>query len=209
MYNRKYIKDHLQNIDLARELNGIKYMLTVVLSNQFRLQNSIDFNISLLVEEKEKRKENKKEKQEKVIPKEIKEINKEKKKEVRREQYIQFEKFSIKARQYEALVQTYGHDVMTDAIILLDGYIKRSGKHPRDIYNKLKNWAIHQAMKQRINEIQEDIISIATEVDHTKITDLKTALKFIANVPSHLRNVDPSVKYLVDKFGIGKEADDE
>jgi hypothetical protein len=205
MYKPKYIREELERMDVAKELLTIRYLLSVILSNLYRMNScSIDnFEnlFDLLQPRVEKTTEKKTEKKVPLASPQRKEIRKEKKR-VKVVEQIQFEKFSIKATQYEALVKEYGVDIVTEACVLLDGYLIQTNRDIKDSYKKLKEWAIHQVTKKRLNDIRRDINIITTEVDYESIEDDITARKYIASVPNHRRNIDPAVKYLVNKFNI-------
>ena len=205
MLKPKYIKEELERMDVAKELLNIRYLLGVILSNLYRMNSCSIGNFENLFELLQgERTETKQEKKEKLTAKERKEIRKEKKK-VKLVEQINFEKFTITATQYNALVKEYGIDVVVEACVLLDGYLKESNRDIKDSYTKLKQWAIHQVTKRRLNDIRRDINIITSEMDYESIEDEVTARKYIASVPSHRRNVEPSVRYLVDKFNLKGE----
>lgn len=195
---RLLLRDSIRDMDIAKELVANRYLLNVILTNLFRIQHTMNTNIDILKREK------KKESKEKVTQKEKKDKRKEKK-ELRSLSLINFEKFSITSEQHEALTREYGIDVVNEACMLLDGWLKAKNRNVKDSYRKLKSWAIHQVMKKRLNDLTSDIIKASSEVDYTLIEDEVRAKKYIASVPSHLRNVDSGVKYLVDKFNLAKD----
>ena len=194
---RLLLRDSIRDMDVAKELIANRYLLNVILTNLFRIQNTMNTNIDILKREK------KNESKEKVTQKEKKDKRKEKKG-LRSLSNINFEKFSITSDQHEALTREYGIDVVNEACILLDGWLKAKNKDVKDSYHKLKSWAIHQVMKKRLSDLASDIVIASTEVDYTLIEDELRAKKYINSVPSHIRNVDLGVKYLVAKFNFGK-----
>ena len=96
----------------------------------------------------------------------------------------------------------YGVEITTEACMILDGYLKNKSRDLKDNFRKLKQWAIHIAMKNRLSDVRKDIEQITTSIDVRTIEDVISAKKYIASVPPHIRNVDGDVKYLVDKFNI-------
>lgn len=205
MYKDRYTKTQLERMDIARELMANRYLLNAIIASLYRIQLQFDHNFTLLYEGMKKkgwiRKEEKKERSKERIKR--KELPKEKV--LTTEGRIEFEKFSLTGSQYQALITEYGVDIVTEACILMDGYLRNTLKRPKDTYKKLKSWAIHLAMKNRLNDIRRDIEVISTEIDPNTIEDRDTAMKYIANVPSHIRNIDPGVRALTEKFNLSPE----
>jgi hypothetical protein len=199
-------KEHLLNrqlgaMDIARELLINRYMLSSILTSLYRINASNNYNFGIIKSlldggAKEK---NKEKKESPPTPKERKE-NKKEKKRLLEIDIIQFEKFSITHTQYEALVREYGVEIVTEACVLLDGYLKEKNRNLKDSYKKLKEWAIHLVLKDRMSSLRTDIMVASTNLDYTKINDKVQALKYINSVPEHRRNIDNGVKYLIEKF---------
>lgn len=192
---KKYLRETVDNLEIAKELASNRYLLNVILSNLYRMQHTLNTNIAILKQEKRKTET------EKVLPKE----KDKKKKELRVLNRINFERFSIKSEQHDALIREYGIDVVNEACMLLDGWLKTHPTKLKDNYKKLKQWAIHQVVKKRLSDISSDIVKASSTIDYKSIEDVIQAKKYIASVPSHIRNVDYGVKYLIDKFNIGGE----
>lgn len=195
------LENKLGSVDLVKELLINRYLLSSILSSLYRIQQANDYNFKVLMGQAKEKKNEKKENP--LTPKERKEIRKEKKR-VLELNIIRFEKFAITVEQYDALVKEYGVEIVTEACVLLDGYLRNTNRDLKDSYKKLKEWAIHQAMKNRINEIRTDIMQ-ATSISYKDIEDKTTALKYIKSVPSHRRNIDSGVKYLIAKFNLAEE----
>ena len=192
------------------ELAIIRYATSCILLNLYKIQKVNDYNFAVLNSglRKEKTKE---QKENTSIPlKERKENKKEKKlSKVERCEVIEFENFSLKAVDYQALVNEYGVEVVTRGAVLLDGKIKRRGKPLKDNYRALKEWAINQAMKERVNKQRTAIIQAGQQFDIDSITDRTMALKYIDSVPEYYRNIDKGVQMLIDKFELKKEKNNE
>lgn len=205
MHKRGYIKEQLEQMNIARELLINRYMLSVILSNLFAMDKKIAYFLDQDIKQRrqEIKQEKKEEKESNKVKEKRKEINKEKKKAFT--ETIQFERFSITSEQYQALVNEYGVEVTTDACVFLDGYLKETGLQVKDYYRKLKQWAIHLVMRDRLSSIRRDIQKITQDIDYKTIEDKDTARKYIISVPDHMRNIDPAVKYLVEKFDIKGE----
>lgn len=182
----RYTKEQLAQMDVAKELLINRYLLNTVISNLYRINRCMVENFEYLLKHID-------------CPKKGKPI---KKKEIARSERVQFEKFSITNEQYNALVNEYGVEVVTEACVILDGYLKTKSRDLKDNYKKLKQWAIHIAMKNRLSDVRQDIEQITSSIDVRDIGDVVTARKYINSVPSHIRNVDNDVKYLIDKFNI-------
>lgn len=205
MYKDRYTKAQLERMDIARELLANRYLLNALLSSLYRVQLQFDHNFSIIYNSLKEKGLIREEEKKKVIQKRTRKREITKEKIELTEGTIEFEKFSLTGRQYNALVKEYGSDVVNEACILLDGYLKQRLKKPKDCYKKLKDWAIHLVLKDRLVNVRKDLSVINREVDYKTIEDKPTALKYIASVPSHIRNIDPGVKYLVEKFEIKEE----
>lgn len=190
------------------ELNIIRYLISCILLNLYKTQQVNDYNFAII--NSLLRKEQNKEKKENPLssPKGRKE-NKKEKKLCKRCDTIEFEKFSLKATDYQALVNEYGVEVVTRGAVILDGYLKPTGRTLKDNYKKLKEWAISLAMKERINKQRTAIIMAGKSFDINSIEDRSTALKYIDSIPEYRRNIDKNVQTLIEKFELNKTAEVE
>lgn len=135
---------------------------------------------------------------------EIKEPKKRKRKKnaIGDENAIKFDLFSLTPRQYESLVKEYGYDIVCRAGAMLDDYIRGKGYIP---YGNpalaLKKCMIIHAMKEKLDEQKVGFVTFK-DIDHTLIENKADAIAFINAVPRHIRNVDPSVRELRERFDI-------
>ena len=182
-------------MDLARELLVNRYLLSAVLSNLYKLDTMVGNKLNQIAKEKKNEK-----KISSTPPK-----RKVRKKEKEDAQAIYFERFSILPEQYQALIEEYGVEITTEACVMLDGYLKTTNTNLKDNFKKLKEWAIHLVMKERLSNLRADIMEASNDFNVEQIEDKVTALKYINSVPRYKRNIDKGVKYLVDKFKLGDE----
>ena len=186
------------SLDVARELVINRYLLNTILTNLFLINEQMNINFSIIGGKK--RKENQKKESSKERN------NKRKEKKVRPYEEVRFEFFAISQAQYKALIDEYGIDIINEAVILVDSYIKRTKRNIKAPYYKLKSWAIHLVMKKRLTDLTDDVTRVtADKVNVDKIDSMAEAIRYIRRVPTHLRNVDTTCKALVEKFNIKEE----
>ena len=174
-------KDLYNKFSITHELLVNRYMLTVLLTNIFNL---ID-----LLETKERTLK-------KLLPKEeqkfIKPIA----------DTIEFNNFTLSNKQYQALLNEYGAEVVSNACVILDKYIQTSGKNIKQPYKKLKEWAINLAMKEKLSDYSSTICQAITAIDYHDIDNIENARKYIQGTPVYLRNIDEGCKYLKERFNL-------
>lgn len=117
---------------------------------------------------------------------------------------IEFQYFSITNKQYQALINEYGVEVVTNACVILDKYLRDLGRPLKDPYQKLKQWAVNLAMKERLSEYTSEITKQVTNMDYKLIDNETTARQYIAGIPFYLRTVDEGCKYLTERFNLYK-----
>lgn len=177
-------KDTYTKLNVVHELLVNRYMLTVLLTNTYNLielLNAKEKRLSFLLDEQAQKK----------IKKDINISN-----------VIQFNNFNLTSKQYEILVNEYGHEVIADACVILDKYIETSGRNIKSPYKKLKEWAVNLAMKERISQYNSTICQAITAIDYHDIDNRENALKYIQGTPFYMRNVDAGCKYLKEKFNL-------
>lgn len=117
---------------------------------------------------------------------------------------IKFDLFALTERQYNALIKEYGYDIVCRACAMLDDYVRDKGYVPyKNPALALKKCMVIHAMKQKIEEQKVGFVTFK-DIDHTLIDNKADAISFINSVPKHIRNVDPSVRQLVERFNINK-----
>lgn len=173
----------LTKLDIYRELLTNRYLLTTILINVYSL---ID-NIKL---------------QDKIITKVLSVKDKKELEKLQSErELIQFEYFSISAKQYQALVNKFNPEIVTDCCVILDGYYK-IGKTYKNNYKKLYTLCDEMIKKERISKDLNQIITTLRAMDYTLIDDIELAKKYIKATPEYIRNIDKGCKYLMEKFNL-------
>lgn len=173
----------LTKLDIYRELLTNRYLLTTILINVYSL---ID-NIKL---------------QDKIITKVLSVKDKKELEQLQGErELIQFEYFSISAKQYQALVNKFNPEIVTDCCVILDGYYK-IGKTYKNNYKKLYTLCDEMIKKERISKDLNQIITTLRAMDYTLIDDIELAKKYIKATPEYIRNIDKGCKYLMEKFNL-------
>lgn len=174
-------KNIYNKFNIANELLVNRYMLSVLLTNVFNL---ID-----LLETKEKTLKRLLPKEEQKNIKPIKDT-------------IDFNNFSLSNKQYQALLNNYSAEVVSNACVILDKYIQTSGKNFKHPYKKLKEWAINLAMKEKLSDYNSTICQAVTAIDYHDIDTKENARRYIQGTPFYLRNIDEGCKYLKEKFDL-------
>ena len=111
---------------------------------------------------------------------------------------IAFDIFTLPRKKYEELIDKYGVDVISKACCKLDEFIRINEYIPhRTASNALSRVFIKQIL---IEDRQEKVRD--KEIKLEDVVDKDTAIKYIESIPSHLSNIDESVKELKDIYGI-------
>lgn len=176
-------KDLYNKMNIVHELLVNRYMLSVLLTNVFNLieiQQNKERLLTNLLDEKDKKKFNR------TPPVDD----------------IEFNNFKISNKFYQRLIKEYGAEVVTNACVILDKYIETTGKKPKRVDMKLKDWAIKLAMQDRLSNYTSTICQAITQIDYHDIDTVENARKYIQGTPSYLRNIDEGCKYLKEKFNL-------
>lgn len=111
---------------------------------------------------------------------------------------IAFDLFTLPRKKYEELIDKYGVDVISKACCKLDEFIRINEYIPhRTASNALSRVFIKQILIEDRQEKARD-----KEIRLEDVVDKDTAIKYIESIPSHLSNIDESVKELKDIYGI-------
>lgn len=173
----------LTKLDIYRELLTNRYLLTTILINVYSLMDNIKL-------------------QDKIITKVLSVKDKKELEQLQSErELIQFEYFSISAKQYQALVNKFNPEIVTDCCVILDGYYK-IGKTYKNNYKKLYTLCDEMIKKERISKDLNQIITTLRAMDYTLIDDIELAKKYIKATPEYIRNIDKGCKYLMEKFNL-------
>lgn len=173
----------LTKLDIYRELLTNRYLLTTILINVYSLMDNIKL-------------------QDKIITKVLSVKDKKELEKLQSDrELIQFEYFSISAKQYQALVNKFNPEIVTDCCVILDGYYK-IGKTYKNNYKKLYTLCDEMIKKERISKDLNQIITTLRAMDYTLIDDIELAKKYIKATPEYIRNIDKGCKYLMEKFNL-------
>lgn len=182
-YRNKYDK-----FKIVTELLAQRYLLSTILINQNNILYYLEERLKL---------------ERALVPEE-------KRKELRRGlQYkdtVAFDRFSISARYFNALIKKYGAEVVSYSCIQLDKYCKTTNKELSDnsIRKKLKEYANIYLGKTKASEYLADAINITMTMDYHLINDKATALQYIEGTPWYSRSLDEGCIYLKEKFNINE-----
>lgn len=175
-------KDTYNKFNITQELLVNRYMLSVLLINTFNLIELLQAKERSTLALLDSKTKSKLKKQVEIKPE------------------IEFNNFKVTVQQYEALVREYGAEVVSNACVILDKYIQTSGKQVLKPYQKLKDWAINLAMKEKLSDYTSTITQAVKNVDYKLIEDKATAIQYIKGIPIYLRNIDEGCNYLKEKF---------
>lgn len=170
------------NSELLKEILVNRYLLV-------RMLNKIDSIVDTIRERDE------------LLNKIIPEVDKKRLENIRKQdEKMEFECFTISTKQYEALINFFGVEVVTDATVILDKYIRRTGKKYKSYYQRLKELCTRLSKQEKIKEELDDLIRQARQIHFSMIEDKQLAVAYIKSVPEYLQNIDEGCKYLKEKF---------
>jgi len=117
---------------------------------------------------------------------------------------IEFDRFSISSRFFNALVHKYGAEVVSYSCVQLDNYLKSQAKEyaPPMIRKKLKEYAEIYTNKRKASDALADAINLTMSMDYRMIDTPELARQFIEGTPWYERDISEACKYLKDKFKI-------
>lgn len=171
-------------LDIQRELIANRYLLNAILVNIFAIEDRLREKEKLFERVMSARDKQK-----------LKQINKS-------TEVITFDNFELPMVQYQALCNTYSPEVVTDAVILLDRYIKTNAKPLKSYYNKLKTLCDTLKKKQQLKEHFNQVMGAINSLDYTEIETKEQAQAYIAGLPSHLKNIDKGAEELRQRFNL-------
>lgn len=117
---------------------------------------------------------------------------------------IEFDRFSISSRFFNALVHKYGAEVVSYSCVQLDSYLKKTAKEysPDEIRKRIKEYAEMYTHKKKASDALADAINIAVSMDYKLIDTKEVALQYIEGTPWYERDISEGCKYLKDKFDL-------
>lgn len=117
---------------------------------------------------------------------------------------VAFDRFTISARRFNALVKKYGAEVVSKSCIILDKHLKTMNKEYMDstIQKRLNEIIDVQMGKKRASECLDEAIAITMAMDYKLINDEATARQYIKGTPWYKQSIDEGCIYLKEKFDI-------
>lgn len=117
---------------------------------------------------------------------------------------VAFDRFTISARYFNALVKKYSAEVVSYSCIQLDKYLKTTNKQLTDtsIRRKLKENADIYVGRKRASESLAEAIQVTMSIDYKLINDEATARQYIQGTPWYSRSIDEGCIYLKERFNI-------
>lgn len=117
---------------------------------------------------------------------------------------VEFDRFSISSRYFNALVHKYGAEVVSYSCVQLDSYLKKTAKEysPDEIRKRIKEYAEMYTHKKKASDALADAINIAVSMDYKLIDTKEVALQYIEGTPWYERDISEGCKYLKDKFNL-------
>lgn len=180
-YRNKYDK-----FNIATEILTNRYMLTALLVNVN--------NLCYYLEAREKTM------RELLPPDKRKAIHKT----IQYRDTVEFDRFSISSRFFNALVRQYGGEVVSYSCVQLDSYLKRTAKElsPEKIRSMLKDYAEMYTSKKKASDALADAINITLSMDYKLIDNEVTARQYIEGTPWYERDISEGCIYLKEKFNL-------
>lgn len=178
-YRNKYDK-----FQIATEILTNRYMLTALLVNVnnlcYYLEGREKAMRELLPEEKRK----------KIY------------KTIQYKDTVEFDKFKVSSRFFNAMVHKYGAEVVSYSCVQLDKFLKNNAKEysPKKIREKLKQMADVYYARTKASDVLAEAINTTLSMDYKLIDTPELARQFIEGTPWYERDVSEACKYLKDRF---------
>lgn len=115
---------------------------------------------------------------------------------------VEFDRFSVSSRYFNALVKKYGAEIVSYSCVQLDKHLRTTNRSYTDtsIRRKIKEYANIYVGRRRASDSLAEAIAITTSIDYKLINDEATALQYIEGTPWYKRSIDEGCIYLKDKF---------
>lgn len=179
-------KDRYSKFNIATEILVNRYLLTTVLTSLH--------NVCYYLEGREKA-------MRELLPED-------KKQKIRRTlQYqdeIQFDRYKISARYFNAKVKKYGAEPVAYASVQLDDYLRKTGKQysERNLHHLFENYCKVFIGRKKAKNMLADDIQKALAIDYRMIDNEVTARQYIEGTPWYKRSIDEGCNYLRERFKI-------
>lgn len=117
---------------------------------------------------------------------------------------IEFDRFKVSSRFFNAMVHKYGAEVVSYSCVQLDRFLKNNGKEysPPKIREKLKSYAEVYSHKCKASDILADAINTTLLMDYKLIGTPELARQYIEGTPWYERDISEECKYLKEKFNL-------
>ena len=117
---------------------------------------------------------------------------------------IEFDKFKVSSRFFNALVHKYGAEVVSYSCVQLDSYLKRIAKEysPPEIRKRLKEYAEMYTNKRKASDTLAEAINLTMSMDYKLIDTKELARQYIEGTPWYERDISEGCKYLKEKFNL-------
>lgn len=117
---------------------------------------------------------------------------------------VEFDKFNVSSRFFNALVHKYGAEVVSYSCVQLDSYLKKTAKEysASEIRKRIKEYAETYTNKRKASDALADAINITMSMDYKLIDTEELARQYIEGTPWYERDISEGCKYLKDKFNL-------
>lgn len=117
---------------------------------------------------------------------------------------IEFDRFKVSSRFFNALVHKYGAEVVSYGCVQLDKFLKNHNKEytPAVVRKKLREYVDAYFHKRRASDELADAINLTMSMDYKMIDTPEVARQYIEGTPWYQRDISPECKYLKDKFNL-------
>ena len=117
---------------------------------------------------------------------------------------VEFDKFKVSSRFFNALVHKFGGEVVSYSCVQLDKFLKNNAKEycPQVIRKKLKEYAEMYTNKRKASDTLAEAINLTMSMDYKMIDTEELARQFIEGTPWYERDISPACQYLKDKFNL-------
>lgn len=117
---------------------------------------------------------------------------------------IEFDRFTISSRFFNALVHKYGAEVVSYSCVQLDNYLKKTAKEysPPEIRKRIKEYAEMYTNKRKASDTLAEAINITMSMDYKLIDTPELARQYIEGTAWYERDISEGCKYLKEKFNL-------
>lgn len=182
----KDYRDKYNKFQIATEILVNRYMLTTLLVNVN--------NLCYYLEAREKT-------MRALLPPEKREVIH---KTIQYKDTIEFDRFKVSSRFFNALVHKYGAEVVSYGCVQLDKFLKNHNKEYSApvIRRKLREYVDTYFHRKKASDKLADAINITMSMDYKMIDTPELARQYIEGTPWYKRDISDECKYLREKFNL-------